>query len=92
VALLQGVPQLALAVLVEGDAEADDLEHVGLRAGAAAGGAWGCSAGAAAEADRLQWASTIASTPASGTPSQVVHFCIAFPSGSLKTASSAWVR
>jgi hypothetical protein len=59
VALLQGVPQLALAVLVEGDAEADDFEHVGLRRG---GGRGGCSAGAAAEADRLQWASMIVST------------------------------
>jgi hypothetical protein len=28
VAFLQGVPQLALAVLVEGDAEADDFEDV----------------------------------------------------------------
>jgi hypothetical protein len=47
---LQGVPQLALAVLVEGDAEADDFEHVGR------------AAAAAAVADRLQWASMIVST------------------------------
>jgi hypothetical protein len=54
---LQGVPQLALAVLVEGDAEADDFEHVGLRRGRG-----GAARRAAAEADRLQWASMIVST------------------------------